>query len=97
MTIEELESWLNEEKNRYDLAKFVLDHERFEFVPLKRLEGVYDSVTGTATDGFSPVTFCNIFNNISSADDFEECCDGYGLREKYRGILLEIINEYKNR
>lgn len=97
MTIEELESWLNEEKNRYDLAKFVLDHARFDFVPLKRLEGVCDSVTGTATDGFSPVAFCNIFDNISSADDFEECCDDYGLREKYRGILLEIINEYKNR
>lgn len=97
MTIEELQGWLNEEKSRYDLAKFVLDHERFEFVPLKRLEGVYDSVIGTATDGFSPNDFCNIFDNISSADDFEECCDGYGLREKYRGILLEIINEYKNR
>ena len=97
MTIEELESWLNEEKNRYDLAKFVLDHARFDFVPLKRLEGVYDSVTGTATDGFSPVKFYNIFNNISTADDFLEDCDSYGLREKYKRILLEIINEYKNR
>lgn len=97
MTIEELESWLNEEKNRYDLAKFVLDHARFDFVPLKWLEGVYDSVTGTATDGFSPVNFYNIFNNISTADDFLERCDSYGLREKYKRILLEIINEYKNR
>ena len=97
MTIEELESWLNEEKNRYDLAKFVLDHARFDFVPLKWLEGVYDSVTGTATDGFSPVKFYNIFNNISTADDFLEDCDSYGLREKYKRILLEIINEYKNR
>ena len=97
MTIEELESWLNEEKNRYDLAKFVLDHARFDFVPLKRLEGVYDSVTGTATDGFSPVKFYNIFNSISTADDFLERCDSYGLREKYKRILLEIINEYKNR
>jgi hypothetical protein len=97
VTIEKLESWLNEEKNRYDLAKFVLDHARFDFVPLKRLEGVYDSVTGTATDGFSPVTFCNIFGHISTADDFQESCDGYGLREKYKRILLEIINEYKNR
>ena len=97
MTIEELESWLNEEKNRYDLAKFVLDHARFDFVPLKRLEGVYDSVTGTATDGFSPVKFYNIFNNISTADDFLKRCDSYGLREKYKRILLEIISEYKNR
>ena len=97
MTIEELESWLNEEKNRYDLAKFVLDHARFDFVPLKWLEGVYDSVTGTATDGFSPTKFYNIFNNISTADDFLEDCDSYGLREKYKRILLEIINEYKNR
>ena len=97
MTIEELESWLNEEKNRYDLAKFVLDHARFDFVPLKWLEGVYDSVTGTATDGFSPVKFYNIFNSISTADDFLERCDSYGLREKYKRILLEIINEYKNR
>ena len=97
MTIEELESWLNEEKNRYDLAKFVLDHARFDFVPLKRLEGVYDSVTGTATDGFSPAKFYNIFNSISTADDFLEDCDSYGLREKYKRILLEIINEYKNR
>ena len=97
MTIEELESWLNEEKNRYDLAKFVLDHARFDFVPLKWLEGVYDSVTGTATDGFSPVKFYNIFNNISTADDFLKRCDSYGLREKYKRILLEIINEYKNR
>lgn len=97
MTIEELESWLNEEKNRYDLAKFVLDHARFDFVPLKRLEGVYDSVTGTATDGFSPVKFYHIFNSISTADDFLEDCDSYGLREKYKRILLEIINEYKNR
>ena len=97
MTIEELESWINEEKNRYDLAKFVLDHARFDFVPLKRLEGVYDSVTGTATDGFSPVKFYNIFNNISTADDFLERCDSYGLREKYKRILLEIISEYKNR
>ena len=97
MTIEELESWLNEEKNRYDLAKFVLDHARFDFVPLKWLEGVYDSVTGTATDGFSPVKFYNIFNNISTADDFLEDCDSYGLREKYKRILLEIISEYKNR
>ena len=97
MTIEELESWLNEEKNRYDLAKFVLDHARFDFVPLKWLEGVYDSVTGTATDGFSPVKFYNIFNNISTADDFLKHCDSYGLREKYKRILLEIISEYKNR
>ena len=97
MTLEELESWLNEEKNRYDLAKFVLNHARFDFVPLKRLEGVYDSVTGTATDGFSPVKFYNIFNNISTADDFLEDCDSYGLREKYKRILLEIISEYKNR
>ena len=97
MTIEELESWINEEKNRYDLAKFVLDHARFDFVPLKWLEGVYDSVTGTATDGFSPVKFYNIFNSISTADDFLECCDSYGLREKYKRILLEIISEYKNR
>ena len=97
MTIEELESWLNEEKNRYDLAKFVLDHARFDFVPLKWLEGVYDSVTGTATDGFSPVKFYNIFNNISTADDFLKRCDSYGLREKYKRILLEIISEYKNR
>ena len=97
MTIEELESWLNEEKNRYDLAKFVLDHARFDFVPLKRLEGVYDSVTGTATAGFSPVKFYNIFNSISTADDFLERCDSYGLREKYKRILLEIISEYKNR
>lgn len=97
MTIEELESWLNEEKNRYDLAKFVLDYARFDFVPLKRLEGVYDSVTGTATDGFSPAKFYNIFNNISTADDFLERCDSYGLREKYKRILLEIISEYKNR
>lgn len=97
MTIEELESWLNEEKNRYDLAKFVLDHARFDFVPLKWLEGVYDSVTGTATDGFSPAKFYNIFNSISTADDFLEDCDSYGLREKYKRILLEIINEYKNR
>ena len=97
MTIEELESWLNEEKNRYDLAKFVLDHARFDFVPLKRLEGVYDSVTGTATDGFSPVKFYNIFNSISTADDFLKRCDSYGLREKYKRILLEIISEYKNR
>ena len=96
MTIEELESWLNEEKNRYDLAKFVLDHARFDFVPLKRLEGVYDSL-GTVTDGFSPVNFYNIFNNISTADDFLERCDSYGLREKYKRILLEIISEYKNR
>ena len=97
MTIEELESWLNEEKNRYDLAKFVLDHARFDFVPLKRLEGVYDSVTGTATDGFSPAKFYNIFNSISTADDFLEDCDSYGLREKYKRILLEIFSEYKNR
>lgn len=97
MTIEELESWLNEEKNRYDLAKFVLDHARFDFVPLKWLEGVYDSVTGTATDGFSPTKFYNIFNNISTADDFLKRCDSYGLREKYKRILLEIISEYKNR
>ena len=97
MTIEELESWLNEEKNRYDLAKFVLDHARFDFVPLKWLEGVYDSVTGTATDGFSPVDFCNIFNYISTVDDFQECCDHCGLRDKYKRILLEIISEYKNR
>ena len=97
MTIEELESWINEEKNRYDLAKFVLNHARFDFVPLKRLEGVYDSVTGTATDGFSPVKFYNIFNSISTADDFLEDCDSYGLREKYKRILLEIISEYKNR
>ena len=97
MTIEELESWLNEEKNRYNLAKFVLDHARFDFVPLKWLEGVYDSVTGTATDGFSPANFYNIFNNISTADDFLESCDSYGLREKYKRILLEIISEYKNR
>ena len=97
MTLEELESWINEEKNRYDLAKFVLDHARFDFVPLKWLEGVYDSVTGTATDGFSPVKFYNIFNNISTADDFLERCDSYGLREKYKRILLEIISEYKNR
>ena len=97
MTIEELESWLNVEKNRYDLAKFVLNHARFDFVPLKWLEGVYDSVTGTATDGFSPVNFYNIFNNISTADDFLESCDSYGLREKYKRILLEIISEYKNR
>ena len=97
MTIEELESWLNEEKNRYDLAKFVLDHARFDFVPLKWLEGVYDSVTGTATDGFSPVKFYNIFNSISTAADFLKRCDSYGLREKYKRILLEIINEYKNR
>ena len=97
MTIEELESWLNEEKNRYDLAKFVLDHARFDFVPLKWLEGVYDSVTGTATDGFSPVKFYNIFNSISTADDFLKRCDSYGLREKYKRILLELINEYKNR
>ena len=97
MTIEELESWLNEEKNRYDLAKFVLDHARFDFVPLKWLDGVYDSVTGTATDGFSPVKFYNIFNSISTADDFLERCDSYGLREKYKRILLEIISEYKNR
>ena len=97
MTLEELESWLNEEKNRYDLAKFVLDHARFDFVPLKWLEGVYDSVTGTATDGFSPVKFYNIFNSISTADDFLERCDSYGLREKYKRILLEIISEYKNR
>ena len=97
MTIEELESWLNEEKNRYNLAKFVLDHARFDFVPLKRLEGVSDSVTGTATDGFSPATFCNIFDNISTPDDFQENCDFYGLREKYKRILLEIISEYKNR
>ena len=62
MTIEELESWLNEEKSRYDLAKIVLDHARFDFVP-KRLEGVYDSVTGTATDGFSPI-FCCTFTGI---------------------------------
>ena len=97
MTLEELESWLNEEKNRYDLAKFVLDHARFDFVPLKWLEGVYDSVTGTATGGFSPAKFYNIVNNISTADDFLERCDSYGLREKYKRILLEIINEYKNR
>ena len=97
MTIEELESWLNEEKNRYDLAKFVLDHARFDFVPLKWLEGVYDSVTGTATDGFSPAKFYNIFNSISTADDFLKRCDSYGLREKYKRILLEIISEYKNR
>ena len=97
MTIEELESWLNVEKNRYDLAKFVLNHARFDFVPLKWLEGVYDSVTGTATDGFSPVKFYNIFNSISTADDFLKRCDSYGLREKYKRILLEIINEYKNR
>lgn len=96
MTIEELESWLNEEKNRYDLAKFVLDHARFDFVPLKRLEGVYDSL-GTVTDGFSPVKFYRIFNNISTADDFLKRCDSFGLREKYKRILLEIINEYKNR
>ena len=96
MTLEELESWLNEEKNRYDLAKFVLNHARFDFVPLKRLEGVYDSL-GTVTDGFSPANFYNIFNNISTADDFLESCDSYGLREKYKRILLEIISEYKNR
>lgn len=96
MTLEELESWLNEEKNRYDLAKFVLNHARFDFVPLKRLEGVYDSL-GTVTDGFSPANFYNIFNNISTADDFLEDCDSYGLREKYKRILLEIISEYKNR
>ena len=97
MTTEELESWLNEEKNRYDLAKFVLEHARFDFVPLKRLEGVSDSVTGTARDGFSPVDFCNIFNYISTVDDFQECCDHCGLRDKYNRILLEIISEYKNR
>ena len=97
MTLEELESWLNEEKNRYDLAKFVLDHARFDFVPLKWLEGVYDPVTGTATDGFSPVKFYNIFNSISTADDSLKRCDSYGLREKYKRILLEIISEYKNR
>ena len=97
MTIEELESWLNEEKNRYDLAKFVLEHARFDFVPLEWLDGVYDSVTGTATDGFSPDKFCKIFNNISTADDFLEHCDSYGLREKYKRILLEIFSEYKNR
>ena len=96
MTIEELESWLNVEKNRYDLAKFVLNHARFDFVPLKRLEGVYDSL-GTVTDGFSPDKFYNIFNNISTADDFLKHCDSYGLREKYKRILLEIISEYKNR
>lgn len=97
MTIEELESWLNEEKNRYDLVKFVLNHARFDFVPLKRLEGVYDSLTGTATDGFSPVNFCMLFNNISSVDDFEKRCAYYHLHEKYKRLLLEIINEYKNR
>ena len=97
MTIEELESRLNEEKNRYDLAKFVLEHARFDFVPLEWLDGVYDSVTGTATDGFSPDKFCKIFNNISTADDFLEHCDSYGLREKYKRILLEIFSEYKNR
>lgn len=97
MTTEELESWLNEEKNRYDLAKFVLEHARFDFVPLKRLEGVSDSVTGTARDGFSPVDFCKIFNYISTVDDFQECCDHCGLRDKYNRILLEIISEYKNR
>ena len=96
MTIEELESWLNVEKNRYDLAKFVLEHARFDFVPLKRLEGVYDSL-GTVTDGFSPVKFCSIFNNISTADDFLKHCDSYDLSEKYKRILLEIISEYKNR
>lgn len=97
MTTEELESWLNEEKNRYYLAKFVLEHARFDFVPLKRLEGVSDSVTGTARDGFSPVDFCKIFNYISTVDDFQECCDHCGLRDKYNRILLEIISEYKNR
>ena len=95
--IENFESWLNEEKNRYDLAKFVLDHASFEFVPLKRLEGVYDPVTGTATDGFSPIEFCNIFNHISTIDDVQEELDDYNLSEKYKRILLEIINEYKNR
>lgn len=98
MTIEELESWLNEEKNRYDLAKYVLEHARFDFVPLKWLEGVYDSVNGTTMDGFSTVDFCNIFNHISTADDFfQECRYSSGLREKYNRILLEIISEYKNR
>ena len=93
--VEEFEYILNEEKNRYDLAKFVLDHKSFAFVPLKRLEGVYDSVTGTATDGFSPVEFCNIFNSISTADDFQEKCDLYGLRGRHKEILLKIVSEYK--
>ena len=43
------------------------------------------------------IKFYNIFNNISTADDFLESCDSYGLREKYKRILLEIISEYKNR
>lgn len=93
--IEKYESRLNNEKSRYDLVKFVLEHKSFEFVPLKRLEGKYDPITGTATDGFSPVEFCNIFNSIYTADDFQENCDFYNVREKYKEILSEIVNEYK--
>ena len=93
--IEEYEGRVKEEKTRYDLVKFVLNHASFEFVPLKRLEGVYDSVTGTATDGFSPVEFCNIFNHISTIDDIHETLD-YNSNEKAKEILLGIINEYKD-
>ena len=93
--IAKFEIRLNKEKNRYALAKFVLEHASFEFVPLKRLEGEYDSVTGTATEGFSPVKFCNIFNYISSVEDLQKQCNSYGVSEKYKKILLEIINEYK--
>ena len=93
--IEEYKGLEKEEKNRYDLVKFVLNHASFEFVPLKRLEGVYDPLTGTATDGLSPVDFCNIFDHVSNVDDFQEECDYFGLREKYKKILSEIVNEYK--
>ena len=82
-------------KNRYDLARFVLNHEGFEFVPLKRLEGEYNSVTGTATDGFSPVDFCNVFDLVSTVDDVGEKLNYSGLSEKYEKMLLEIVNEYK--
>ena len=93
--IEKIKARVNKGKNRYDLVRFVLNHEGFEFVPLKRLEGEYDSVTGTATDGFSPVNFCNIFDLVSTVDDVREKLNYCGLSEKYEKMLLEIVNEYK--
>ena len=93
--IEKIKARVNKGKSRYDLARFVLNHEGFEFVPLKRLEGEYNSVTGTATDGFSTVDFCNIFDSVSTVDDVREKLNYCGLSEKYEKMLLEIVNEYK--
>ena len=91
--IEDFQSLLSKNKRDYDLAKFVLEHPDFDFVPLKRLEGEYDPSTGTATDGFSPVNFCNFFNhtNIESAFKYST------IREKYKEILSRIIDEYRTK